>query len=102
MWFLTKVSQSKLFYNSSGQATEVSDVDWTYSTKHGNQIITSSHPVIANPMQAIAALYEANIPGFQTKALAKEFGKTLPQGSWKYLKIKYDISYLKTGPWTGI
>ncbi len=88
MWFITKVSSPTEFYNKSGHAIKVPEVNWVYTKQSNGITVSGSQPLVKDPMQAISALYQADIPGFKTKPLAREFGKTLPHGNWRYLEIR--------------
>jgi hypothetical protein len=56
--------------------------------KDGHFIQTGcSTPFIVDAQQAVAALHDAGVKGYTTKAQAKEFTKKLASGAFKYLKI---------------
>lgn len=87
MWFITTLTNTPMFYLPDGTLTEV-DIEWTHEPASPSMIIWSSSVMVKDFMQAIAALHAKGVVGFKTKLEAKEFGKTLPQGRWKYFEVK--------------
>ncbi len=94
MWFITTTHSKPNFYTGEGVIINFDQVkiEWTKEvTLESSGIFTkvaSSEPFIKDPMQAISALDQAGVIGYSTKAEAKVIAKTLPQGRWKYLKVK--------------
>jgi len=94
MWFIITTHSKPNFYTDKGTVVNFDQVqvEWTNGAtfeSSGTIIkVASSELFIKDPIQAISALYQAGIAGYSTKAEAKKNAKELPQGRWKYLKIK--------------
>ena len=88
MWFITTLHSEPKFYSANSSVKEVPEIEWIHETKTATSEYYSSQPFIKNSMQAISALYNANIVGYSSKSQAKDFAKSLPSGTWKYLQIK--------------
>ena len=87
MWFLVTTNQKPNFYLPDGTSIEVADIELTNHQMVNGESVYCDPPIIADVMQAISVLFEVGVKGYGTKSEAKEAGKTLPQGKWKYLRI---------------
>jgi len=93
MWFITTMHNHPSFYRIDKTLAAHSDVKIDWKTEHtfvsGNEEIRigSSSPFIVEAQSAISALRDVGVTGFINKAIAKEFTKLLPHGSFKYLRI---------------
>ncbi|MCI2285978.1 hypothetical protein L3081_24435 [Colwellia sp. MSW7] len=88
MWFITTGHNKVRFYLPNGSTVLVNKIEWINEIKTEKMEYYSSEPFVKDPQQAISALYEAGVKGYSTKLKAKEFAKTLPIGTWKYLQLK--------------
>ena len=93
MWFISTVHQKPNFYSSDGSIIEHDDVKINWVTEGtweegGHTIeVGKTSPFINDAQQAISALYAAGVKGYPNKVAAKKFTKSLPHGSFKYLRV---------------
>ncbi|OUL59279.1 hypothetical protein [Pseudoalteromonas ulvae] len=91
MWFVITIKSPVKFYNPDGNPIDVDGVEWTNEiVNEKNDVairIASNEAFIKDHQQAMDILSKTQIKGFKTKIEARDFGKTLPNGKWKYLKI---------------
>ena len=94
MWFVKTIHQKPDFYAACGKRVRYAhiSIEWTNNKMSiiGSEVtnMSSSVAFIKNEEQAITALNKVGISGYSTKKEAKLLTKTLPHGSFKYLRIK--------------
>lgn len=87
MWFITTNHKQRLFYSPNKTTKEVNSIEWTFrkivkdSKDPSVEIeLSSSEPMISDTKQALCALSDSGIKGFNTKNEAKTFAKSLGVG----------------------
>jgi len=90
-WYVIgkKEFPNPLFYGEDYLLHDVKSIQWqpseTSFVSYKNNI--TPFPQLVDAGQAINALNQFNIPSFDTRDLAKKWAKSLPHGTWKYLKV---------------